>query len=118
MDYKKAQVIDLDGFLINPYVLVCENPESPETDALTIIGYTLKSGETLLFETMPMLRIDASSQFGFIKPNWNDGGWVEGATEEEIAQWEIDNPAPEPVEPVPTVWDEMAAAIQEGVNEV
>lgn len=33
---------------------------------------------------------------GFIRPRWSGSAWVEGATVEEIADWEAEHPAPEP----------------------
>lgn len=48
-----------------------------------------------------------------------DGTEIINITALEIPDPEPDPvPEPEPVEPEPSVWDEMAAAITEGVNEV
>ena len=45
-------------------------------------------------------------------------GKIEKRTEEEIADDIAAIPEPEPIEPAPSVWDELDAAYQEGVDSV
>ena len=47
-------------------------------------------------ETTPDRKQHAGST-GFVKPRWDEdaAAWVEGATDEELAAWEAEHPAPE-----------------------
>ena len=53
--------------------------------------YTLREGESLL-ETDPPAQ-------SFLKPRWNGEGWEESASQEEIQQWQDQNPPPAPAGP-------------------
>ena len=88
------------------FVLVNEFDDGTEE----VYAYTLQDGETLVNAKPPTMKIHANSD-GFIAPIWNGVEWVEGATEEEIAQFEAENPAPEPPGPTETelLQDEVTA---------
>jgi hypothetical protein len=63
-----------------------------------VYAYTLQDDETLIKAQPPVKKFHAES-VGFVAPAWNGTEWVEGATAEEIAQWNNEHPAPEPPEP-------------------
>ena len=118
-------------------VQILEDPETgEETDCVK--GYSLKEDEHLVDAPAPTARPYAGAA-GFVSPVWDDGAWTEGASEEEIAAWEAEHPAPELPEPpepsgsmeqrvadleegkadkseVAAVWDQMAEAYHEGVQ--
>lgn len=55
----------------------------------------MQEGESLIdCNCAPLKKVHVESD-GFIIPAWNGTEWIEGATDEEIAQWDIENPAPE-----------------------
>lgn len=139
MDYKHSCVIDAQN-LYKTFVLVLlvENEEHQQEEQIQY--YTLQKGEQLLDAAPPVMRPYAGAE-GFVSPKWDTStsAWVEAATEEEIAAWEAEHPAPErpgPPEPsgdleqrvadletdkadkteVQAVWDQMAEAYQEGVQ--
>lgn len=74
--------------------------------------YTLQDGEQLVDTTPPTMRSYAGST-GFVRPKWdaNAAAWTEAATDEEIAAWETEHPAPVLPEPVPTEQEQMRADI-------
>ena len=86
------------------FVIVNEFSDGTEE----VYAYTLQDGETLITTKPPTKKIHAESD-GFIAPVWNGSEWVESATDEEIAQWEAENP--KPVEPEPTESEQMRADI-------
>ena len=61
----------------------------------TVQGYKLKDDETLLDALPPLSKAHAGSA-GFVRPRWDEdtSAWVEGATDEELAAWEAEHPAP------------------------
>lgn len=83
MGYKYYSVIDIQ----NRY----------KTLVLAVDGkvqyYTLLEGERLTDEAPPVIRPYAGAD-GFIKPVWEGSEWMESATDEEIAAWEAEHPAP------------------------
>ena len=87
------------------FVIVNEFDDGTEE----VYAYTLQDGESLIKAMPPLQKIHAESD-GFIVPAWNGTEWVEGATDEEIAQFEAENPAPEP--PEPTEAEQMRADIE------
>jgi len=87
------------------FVIVNELDDGTEE----VYAYTLQDGETLIEAMPPVKKIHAESD-GFIVPAWDGTEWVEGATDEEIAQFEAENPAPEP--PEPTEAEQMRADIE------
>lgn len=133
MDYKHSCVIDAQNFHKTfVLVLLVENEEGQQEEKIQY--YTLQDGEQLVDTAPPVMRPYAGA-VGFVSPKWDadTGEWVEAANEEEIAAWEAEHPAPEVPEPsepsepsgdgatkadVQAVWDQMAAAIREGVDSV
>lgn len=87
------------------FVIVNEFDDGTEE----VYAYTLQDGESLIEAMPPLQKIHAESD-GFIVPAWNGTEWVEGATDEEIAQFNNENPAPEP--PEPTEQEQMRADIE------
>ena len=87
--YHHACVIKSDG-KYHEFVLVNEFDDGTEE----VYAYTLQDGETLIRAMPPAKKIHAESE-GFIVPVWNGDAWVEEASEEEITQWNTENPAPE-----------------------
>lgn len=136
MDYKNSCVIDAQNFYKTfVLVLLVENEEGQQEEKIQY--YTLQDGEQLVDTAPPVMRPYAGAA-GFISPKWDAdaAAWVEAASAEEIAAWEAEHPAPEVPEPevpepeppapsggdaaqaVQEVWDEMAAAIREGVDSI
>lgn len=140
MDYKHSCVIDAQNFYKTfVLVLLVENEEGQQEEKIQY--YTLQDGEQLVDTAPPVMRPYAGAA-GFISPKWDAdaAAWVEAASAEEIAAWEAEHPAPEPSElpgpsgdleqrvtsleansatkeDVQAVWDQMAAAYNEGVQE-
>ena len=130
MDYKHSCVIDAQN-LYKTFVLVLlvESEEGQQEEKIQY--YTLQDGEQLVDTAPPVMRPYAGAT-GLISPKWDAGtsAWVEAASEEEIADWEAEHPAPEAPEPEPglepdpepsgdyVTYGELAAAIREGVNAV
>lgn len=125
MDYKHSCVIDAQN-LYKTFVLVllAENEEGQQEEKIQY--YTLQDGEQLVDTAPPVMRPYAGA-VGFVSPRWDTdtAAWVEAASAEEIAAWDAEQP--EPPEPsgggatkadVQAVWDQMAAAIREGVDSV
>lgn len=145
MEYTHCCVIDVSNFY-KTFVLVLNRLKQGEDGSVTAVAevqyYALLPGETLIETKPPSMRQHAGA-LGFVKPKWDEDGnsWTEGATEEEIADWEAEHPAPEePEDPTPpggdleqrvttleatsatktevqAIWDEIAAAYSEGVQE-
>ena len=140
MDYKHSCAIDAQN-LYKTFVLVllAENEEGQQEEKIQY--YTLQDGEQLVDTAPPVMRPYAGAT-GFVSPRWDTdtAAWVEAATAEEIAAWEAEHPAPELPDPpdpsgnleqrvtsleansatksdVQAVWDQMAAAYNEGVQE-
>lgn len=63
-------------------------------DGQNILYYTLKDGESLISARPPIQRPCAGAH-GLISPMWGESAWEEKATNEEIAAWEAEHPAPE-----------------------
>lgn len=100
MESRIGYVLDSDGFLITPVQVTGENGTE------SIKYYTLKSGEQL---------IDAPPPGWFVKTKWDGNAWIEGATPEEIEEWEKEHPA----DPGPSELDqlrEQVAAQQELID--
>ena len=136
MDYKHCCVVDIDDAYVAFVLVLLEQNEEGET-VENVQSYKLKDGERLIDAKPPTMRPYAGAA-GYIYPRWDDdtGGWIECATEEVIADWGAEHPAPEePEGPEPpsgnmeqrvaaleaaqaSAWSEQAAAIREGVNSV
>ena len=110
MNNKQSCVIDAQGMYVT-FVLI-HMVENEDGQAEEIIQYyALQDGDRLVDTTPPTMRPYAGAT-GFICPMWDAdaSAWVEAATEEEIAAWEVEHPAPKKPEPVPTV-EELQAKI-------
>lgn len=72
--------------------------------------YTLKDAERLIDAKPPTCRQYAGTD-GFVDPIWNvdTSAWVEGATNQEIAEWEANHPAPSISDSKPTQLDRIEA---------
>ena len=130
MDYKHSCVIDTDGNYKTLVLVLLEEEDEGETRE-AIQYYELLEGESLVDTAPPVMRPYAGAT-GFVSPRWDTdtAAWVEAASAEEIAAWDAEHPAPEVPEPsepsgdgatkadVQAVWDQMAAAIREGVDSV
>lgn len=140
MEYTHCCVIDVSNFY-KTFVLVLNRLKQGEDGSVTAVAevqyYALLPGETLIETGPPTMRLHAGAE-GFLKPMWDakNTKWIEGATAEQISDWETEHPAPkEPEDPMPpsgdlegrvaaleaaqaSAWSEQAAAIREGVNSV
>lgn len=128
MDYKHSCVIDADGNYKTLVLVLLEEGDEGETRE-AIQYYELLEGESLVDTAPPVMRPYAGA-VGFVSPKWDadTGEWIEAASEEEIADWEAEHPAPEVPEPEPepapepsgdyVTYAELAQAIREGVNAV
>ena len=83
-------VVDAQGFYC-AYVLV-----QTDGDKHTVVGYTLQAGEVLVGSETTPDRKQHAGDVGFVKPRWDEktAAWIEGATDEELAAWEAEHPAP------------------------
>ena len=122
MNYKHSCVIDAQN-LSKTFVLVLLVEDEEQQQEEQIQYYELLEGELLVDTAPPVMRPYAGA-VGLIRPKWDadTAQWVEAATEEEIAAWEAEHPAPEVPEPEPSgdyvTYGELAKAIREGVNAV
>ena len=103
MEYKHSCVVNAKNQYKGIVLVLLENGQ--------IQDYNLLEGESLVDAAPPAMRPYAGA-VGFISPRWDAdaSAWVEAATEEEIAVWEAEHPAPEKPEPTPTV-EELQAKI-------
>lgn len=94
MAYKHSCVVDADGAYKTFVLVLLEQNEEGETTE-NVQGYKLAEGEQLIDTALPAMRQHAGTA-GFIKPKWDEDteAWVEGATAEEIADWEAEHPDP------------------------
>lgn len=100
MNYKHCCVVGADGAYKTFVLVLLEQGEDGET-VENVQHYKLVEGERLIGVHPPAMRPYAGAA-GFIKPRWDSIAWVEGATDEEIAAWEAEHPAPEVPEPQPS----------------
>ena len=108
MDYRYACVIDANSIYQDLVMLHWGRENPAQTQGWQVQGYTLAEGEQLLDAAPPVLRPHAGAA-GFVSPKWDSGtsAWVEAATEEEIAAWELAHPDPN----ARTLEEEKAARI-------
>lgn len=108
MDYRYACVIDVNSIYQDLVMLHWGRENPAQTQGWQVQGYTLAAGEQLLDAAPPVLRPHAGAA-GFVSPRWDSGtsAWVEAATEEEIAAWELAHPDPN----ARTLEEEKAARI-------
>lgn len=120
MNYKHCCVVGADGAYKTFVLVLLEQGEDGET-VENVQHYKLVEGEQLIDANPPAMRPYAGTAV-FIKPRWDSIAWIEAATDEEIAAWETEHPAPEVPEPEPSgdyvTYGELAKAIREGVNAV
>ena len=92
MTYKHYCVIDAQN-RYKTLVLVINEPDETGELQEKVQYYTLLEGERLIDAAPPAIRPYAGAD-GFIKPVWKGSKWMESATNEEIAAWEAERPAP------------------------
>lgn len=98
-NYKHCCVINATGYY-QTFVLVLLEPQEDGTVENKVQGYGLLTGEQLIEATPPT---------GFVKAHWTGSAWEEGATAKEIAAWEEEHPAQEPVVSPPSQLDSIEA---------
>lgn len=89
MSRRQCCVISKDGFYKTLVLVIQKNGVD------VVEYYKMGDGDILLDVVPPELRINASTT-GFVRARWNEATktWVEGATAEEMAAWEVEHPAP------------------------
>ena len=112
MKYKHSCVIDAN-FIYKTLVLVLlvqADQGQGEEQEWKVQNYTLSEGEQLVDTAPPTVRPYAGAD-GFVSPKWGgyDTSWTEAATDEEIAAWEAEHPAPVLPDPVPTQEERLSA---------
>lgn len=105
--YKHCCVVDAQGRYITLVLVLLEENEEGQVEE-RVQYYTLQEGERLVEAGPPTARPYAGAA-GLVSPVWDDGAgaWTEGASEEEIAAWEAEHPAPELPEPEPSAEELM-----------
>lgn len=108
MNYKHICVIDAENLYKALVLALLVQTSRDQEEAWQVQRYTLAEGEQLLDAAPPVLRPHAGAA-GFVSPKWDSGtsAWVEAATEEEIAAWELAHPDPN----ARTLEEEKAARI-------
>lgn len=91
---KRYCVIGLNS-LYKAYVIVQKAKVNEDKEIETVIDYKMDYGDRLIDAAPPAIRNNAGAK-GFVKPKWAEIAqtWVEGATAEELAEWEAEHPAP------------------------
>lgn len=110
MNYKHSCVVDAK-FIYKTLVLVLlTQADQGEEQEWKVQNYTLAEGEQLIDTAPPIMR-PYTGEAGLVTPRWDAvaSAWVEGATEEEVAAWEAEHPAPELPESVPTAEERLTA---------
>ena len=110
MNYKHSCVVDAK-FIYKTLVLVLlTQADQGEEQEWKVQNYTLAEGEQLIDTAPPIMR-PYTGAAGLVTPRWDAvaSAWVEGATEEEVAAWEAEHPAPELPESVPTAEERLTA---------
>ena len=92
MTYKHYCVTDAQN-RYKTLVLVINEPDETGEIQERVQYYTLLEGERLIDAAPPAIRPYAGAD-GFIKPVWKGSKWMESATNEEMAAWEAEHPAP------------------------
>lgn len=92
VNYAHYCVIDAQN-AYKMFVLVLLEQDGTGMQKEVIQYYTLSEGERLIDAAPPVIRPYAGAD-GFIKPVWEGSEWMESATNEEIAAWEAEHPAP------------------------
>lgn len=103
MNEKYSCVVDANGYY-KTLVLEVLRKKIDGTEAWEVQHYELQDGESLVPRTddcrQPTERPHVGA-VGFVRPKWNadTSTWVEGAMAQEIAAWELEHPAPDPMPP-------------------
>ena len=116
MSYKHSCVIDAQNFY-KIFVLL-RLVQMYQEQEWKIQNYTLAEGEQLVDTAPPTMRPHAGAA-GFISPKWDDdtSAWIEAATEDEIAAWEAEHPAPVSLQSTPTDTQVLNALLGVSGNE-
>lgn len=85
-------VIDARGLYVTMVLVLIESNEDGAEQS-KIQHYTLMDGESLVDTTPPTYRLYAGAM-GLVNPRWDGSTWVESATADEIAVWEVAHPSP------------------------
>ena len=112
MNYKHSCVIDAN-FIYKTLVLVLlTQVDQGQEQEWKVQNYTLTEGEQLVDTAPPTMRPYAGAA-GFVRPKWDAAAsaWTEAATEEEIAAWEDEHPAPAPIARKPSEAEQLRADI-------
>ena len=116
MEYKHSCVIDAN-FIYKTLVLVLlTQVDQGQEQEWKVQNYTLAEGEQLVDTAPPTMRPYVGAA-GFVRPKWDfdTSAWLEGATEDEIAAWEKEHPAPVSHQVTPTDTQVLNALL--GVSE-
>lgn len=96
-------VVDAAGNYVELVQVTITYDEGWETKGalFTTYCYTMQDGETLVDSPQPPPTRRHAGGAGLVQPVWDFKGkaWVETATAEELAAWELEHPAPEPAGP-------------------
>lgn len=111
MEYKYMCIVDTDN-VYKDLAYVCVKQEDDGSVSCEVQEYKLQDNEHLLDAEKPTICRCAGGP-GFVRPKWDadTSAWTEAATDEEIAAWETEHPAPEVPEPEPTEQEQMRADI-------
>ncbi len=80
-----AVIVNQQGFVVNDCVILDEDNQP--------LDYELKENESVV---SPFITNNLGTEF--IKRKWNGTEWIEGATPEEIAEWNLKH-QPQPSQP-------------------
>lgn len=110
MNYKHSCVVDTNAIYKTLVLVLLVQVDQGQDQAWVAQNYTLAEGEQLIDTDPPTMRPYAGAA-GLVTPRWDTAAsvWVEGATEEEIAAWEAEHPAPDLPEKVPTAEERLTA---------
>ena len=110
MEYKRSCVVDTNAIYKTLVLVLLVQVDQGNDQEWVAQNYTLAEGERLIDATPPTMRPYAGAE-GLVTPRWDAAAsaWVEGATEEEVAAWEAEHPAPELPESVPTAEERLTA---------
>ena len=103
MDYKHSCVINANGVYKTFVLVLLLHADQEQEKEWKIQNYTLAGGEQLVDTATPTMRPYAGA-VGLVSPKWDadTSSWIEAATEEEIAAWEKEHPAPASLQSPPT----------------
>ena len=110
MAYKHSCVVDTNAIYKTLVLVLLVQVDQGKDQEWVAQNYTLAEGERLIDTTPPTMRPYAGAA-GLVTPRWDAAAsaWMEGATEEKVAAWEAEHPAPELPESVPTAEERLTA---------